>query len=31
VLGDGLLVSGDLDDATELAVLARDAVVRVLG
>ena len=31
VIGDGLLVSGDLDDATGLAALARDAVARVLG
>jgi AcrR family transcriptional regulator len=31
VLGDGLLVSGDLDDATKLAALTRDAVTRVLG
>jgi AcrR family transcriptional regulator len=31
VLGDGLLVSGDLDDATKLAALTRDAVARVLG
>jgi AcrR family transcriptional regulator len=31
VLGDGLLVSGDLDDAGKLAGLARDAVARVLG
>jgi len=31
VLGDGLLVSGELDDPTELAALTRDAVARVLG
>jgi AcrR family transcriptional regulator len=30
VLGDGVLVSGDLDDPTELPALTRDAVVRVL-
>jgi AcrR family transcriptional regulator len=28
---NGLLVSGDLDDATGLAALTRDAVARVLG
>jgi AcrR family transcriptional regulator len=31
VLGDGLLVSGELDDPTELVALTRDAVARVLG
>jgi AcrR family transcriptional regulator len=31
VLGDGLLVSGELDDPNELAALTRDAVTRVLG
>jgi AcrR family transcriptional regulator len=30
VLGDGLLVSGDLDDPAELPALTRDAVTRVL-
>lgn len=30
VLGDGLLVSGDLDDPSELPALTRDAVTRVL-
>jgi AcrR family transcriptional regulator len=31
VLEDGLLVSGELDDATKLAALTREAVARVVG
>ncbi|HKF90235.1 MAG TPA: hypothetical protein VKC52_02020 [Acidimicrobiia bacterium] len=31
VLGDGLLVRGDLDDATKPAALTREAVARVPG